>query len=76
MCLWGKKVGRVGGSGAGGKGNGTGCFPEGVNRGWVLCLEAFFSLLQAGILGEVSGEGFSRIFISSPGVSFQGHGLH
>ena len=38
----------------------------------LLCLEAFISLLQAGILGE----GFSRIFINSPGVSFQGHGLH
>ena len=36
---------------------------------WVLCLEAFISLLQVGILGEVSGKGFSRIFISFPGVS-------
>ena len=25
---------------------------------WVLCPEAFISLLQAGILGEVSGKGF------------------
>ena len=32
-------------------------------------------LLQAGNIGEVSGEDFSRIFISSPGVPFQGHGL-
>ena len=37
---------------------------------------AFISFLQAGIVGEVSGESFSRIFISSPGVSFQGHDLH
>ena len=37
---------------------------------------AFTSLLQAGILGEVSGEGFSGIFISSPGLPFQGPGLH
>ena len=42
----------------------------------VCCLEAFISLLQAGILGEVSGEDFSKIFISSPGAPFQGHGLH
>ena len=30
---------------------------------WVLCPEAFLSLLQAGILGEVSG-GFSRCALS------------
>ena len=36
------------------------------------CLEAFISVLKAGILGE----GFSRISISSPGVPFQGRGLH
>ena len=38
-------------------------------------LRVFIFRLQAGILGEVPAEGFSRIFISSPGVSFQGHGL-
>ena len=57
------------------KGNGAGFSPEGEHTGWVLCLE-FLCLLQAGNLGEVSGEGFSKIFISSPGVSFQRHGLH
>ena len=39
-------------------------------RSWVLCLEAFVSPLQVGILGEVSGEGFSRIFISFTGMLF------
>ena len=39
-------------------------------------LESFVSLLQVGILGEVSGKGRSRIFISSPGVHFHVHGLH
>ena len=42
---------------------------------WVLCLEAFISLLQAGILGnlgDVSGEGFSRIVICSPDAPFWG----
>ena len=34
----------------------------------------FLSLL--GILGVVSGEGFSSIVISSPGAPFQGPGLH
>ena len=57
------------------KGMGVGCSPEG-ELSWVLCLEAFNSFLQAEILGEVSGEVFSRIFISSPGVPVQGHGLH
>ena len=38
----------------------------------VLCFEAFTSLLQVGI----SGEGFSRKFISFPGTPFQGQGLH
>ena len=33
-------------------------------------------LLQMGILGEVSGEGFSRMFTSSPGVSVYGQDLH
>ena len=62
-----------------GKGNGKGCSPEGqhvcASAFWVLWLE-FFSLLQAGMLGEVSGEGFSRIFIRSPDAHFQGPGLH
>ena len=35
---------------------------------WVLCPEAFVPLLQAGILGSILGEGFSRIFISFPSV--------
>ena len=56
-----------------GKGNGMGCSP----LHWVLCLEFYsLSLFQAGILGEVLGEGFSRIFISFPGVLFQGHGFY
>ena len=60
-----------------GKGSGVGCSPEGESStGVVLCLQAFSSLLQAGILGEVSGEGFSSIFISSQGLPFQGPGLH
>ena len=52
---------------------GEGCSPEREHtvRVTVLCLE-FFSLLQAGISGEDSGEGF----ISSPVVPFQGPGLH
>lgn len=43
----------------------------GNGLGWVLSLKAFIFLLQTGILGEVSGEGFSRTFISSPGVTFR-----
>ena len=54
------------------KGKGVGCSPA----GWGLCPEAFISFSKVGILGEVSGEGFSRIVISSPGVLFQGCGLH
>ena len=42
----------------------------------VLCLEDFLSLLQEEILGEVSGGGFRGIFISFPGVLFQGPGLN
>ena len=38
-------------------------------------LRVFISLLQVGILGEVSGEDFSRTFISSPGVPSQGCGF-
>ena len=38
----------------------TGCFVL-----WV-----FISFLQTGILGEVSGEDLSRVFISFPGMSF------
>ena len=59
-----------------GEGKGMGCSPEGEPC-WVLCLEAFILLLQAGILGEASGdECFSRTFISSPGAPFWGRGLH
>ena len=49
---------------------------EGTGKGvsCVLCLEAFISFLPAGILEEVTGEGFSRIFISVPGVPFQAPG--
>ena len=57
------------------KGNGTGSSPEGEPVHWVLCLEAFISLLQVEVLGEVSGEGFSRMFINFPGVLFQGRSL-
>ena len=46
-----------------------------LGRGLTPCLEAFLSSLQVGILGEVSGEDLSRIFISFPGVIFQGCGL-
>ena len=55
------------------KEDGTGCSPEEELTHWVFCLEAFISLLQARILEEVSGEDFRRLFISSPGVSFQGY---
>ena len=34
-------------------------------RHWVLSLQASIPPLQAGILGEVSGEGSSRLFTSS-----------
>ena len=62
----------VGKAGEGeGKGNGMGEHACGL-----LCLEACISLLQTGILGQVSLEGFSRTVISSPGVPFQGHGLY
>ena len=68
-----KEVGEDGGK------NGKGMAPAAPQRDstcWVLCLEGSLSLLQVGILGEVSGKGCSRIFISSPGVLSQGHGLH
>ena len=58
------------------KENGAGHSPEGECTLWVLPLEVFLSLLHMGVLGEVSGESFSRLFISFPGVPFQGHGLH
>ena len=64
------------GVGEEGKGNETVYSPEGQCVHWILCLEVFISLFKAGILGEISGAGFSRISISSPGVPFQGHGLH
>ena len=54
-----------------GTGNGAGCSPDGDHACHILCLKAFISLLQAGILREAAGEGFSRIFISSPGVPFR-----
>ena len=57
-----------------GKGNGKGCSQR-KSAGWLFCLYIFVSLLQAGILGEDSGEGFSRILIHFSGVLFQGHGL-
>ena len=59
------------------KGNGAGCrlIPR-VHECRVLCFEAFSYFLQVGILGEVSRQVFSRIFINSPDVPFQGHGLH
>ena len=50
--------------------------PQREGGSWVHCLRAFISLLQVGILGEVSGEGFNRIFISFPGVLFQGCALY
>ena len=53
---------------------------EGEGKGTVVASQrgplGFLSPLQVGILGEVSREGFSRIFISFPGVLFQGCGLH
>ena len=48
------------------EGNGLGGSPEGEVC-WVLCLQAFISLAGGNLRG-VSGEGFSRIFISFPGV--------
>ena len=66
----------MGGWGEEGKGNGEGCSQEGEFMCWVLCFEAFISFLQMRILGEVSRERFSRIFISSQGLPFQGHDLH
>lgn len=47
------------------EGNGVGCYPEGhaCAGSFVLRLLSL-AYLQAGILGEVSGDSFSRIFIS------------
>ena len=45
--------------------------PQRESAGWVLCLEGFLSHLKAEILGEVSGECYSRISPSSTGVPFQ-----
>ena len=53
-----------------------GCTPVGEERGGKGTGAGFFvwrgciSLLQAGILGEASGEGFRRLFISFAGVLF------
>ena len=54
------------------KEGGTGCSLGGDLTHWVLCLEAFISFSQAGVLGEISGEDFNRIFISCPGVPYLG----
>lgn len=66
----GERGGQWKGHGGERKGNGLGFSPEQEHT-----LEAFTSLLQAVILREVSGECFSRIFISSQGVPFGGHSL-
>ena len=39
-------------------------------------LRSFIQSLKVEILGEVPGEDLNGIFISFPGVSFQGHGFH
>ena len=54
-----------------GEGNGWGMLPKG-STSCVLCLEAFISLLQAGLSGEASGEGFGRIFIRIFRCAFSG----
>ena len=56
--------------------NGEGILPKGrvCNSSCVFCV--FTSLLQAEILGKISGEVPNSIFINCPGVSFQGHSLH
>ena len=76
--LVGKEVGEEEG-----KGNGSGFSPEGEGMHPGFFVLRFFSFLQAGILGEFSGEGSSRTFFScdlsvehSPGAPFQGRGLH
>ena len=52
--------------------------PQRESMGWVLCFEDFYLSLAGilrrnleGILREVSGEVFSRMFISFPGATFQ-----
>ena len=39
-------------------------------------LRSFIHSLKVEILGDVPGEDLNGIFISFPGVSFQGHGFH
>ena len=51
-----------------GKGNGRDCPPEGEHGQAESFVLRLLSLLQAGILGEVSGEVCRRIFITSPGA--------
>ena len=46
------------------EGHGEDCSPESASPG-------SFVLRPFSLLGQVSGEGFSRIFVSSPGVPFQ-----
>ena len=63
---WGERNGEEG------KGNGAHAAPLGESTPWDFCLEAFIRFLQAGIIGEASGEDFSRILISSPGAALSG----
>ena len=44
-----------------------GCAPEGAHTE---SLKGFYLFFRDGILGEISGEGLNRIFISFPGVFF------
>ena len=62
MCLGRKKWAKKKGKGM------VQVAPQRESMGWIFCLEAFLSLLQAGTLGEVSGKDFSRILISSLGA--------
>ena len=57
------------------KGNGAGSQRDRTGVG--PSSEGFYLFLAGGnVRGGFSGKGFSRLFISSPGVPFQGHGLH
>ena len=57
-----------------GKGNGWAA-PQKESSDTGSLVLRLLSLLQAGILGEVSGEGLSRTSISSPGAPFPRRGL-